>query len=391
MTVCRRLTVDRSAKIKVLDDSRRSEIEALAYSLRDRRFVYLTRSEGVDHYRHGLRNADSVRELNLALICKSCRNDVLCNVSCRVGCRTVDLRRILARESSAAVTGVSAVGVNDDLSAGKSGVTCRTANDKSAGGVYVDLGLCIHKLSRNDSLDDELDHILADLCELNVSRVLSGDYNGVNANGLAVVILNSHLSLSVGTEIVECTVLSYVGKSLCELVRERDRQRHKLLGLVASVSEHKSLIACTDIELVSVALLRLKRLVNAHRDVGRLLVNRAEHAAAIAVKAVLCSGVADLADCVSYDLLKINDSLGRDLTHNCYKSCRAEGLARNARHRVLLKQSVEYRIRNFIRYFIGMSFGYRFGRKKHFLHSFSFLSSKNLREPRRSYFLIFRN
>ena len=289
------------------------------------------------------------------------------------------------------MTGVSAVGVNDNLSAGKTGIACGSANDKSAGGVYVDLSLGIHKLSRNDGLDNELDHILADLGELNVSRVLSGDYYGVNANGFAVVVLNRHLSLSVGTEIVKSAVLSYVGKSLCKLVSERDRKGHKLLGLVAGVAEHKSLVASADIKLVSVALLSLKRLINAHRDVGRLLVNRAEHAAAIAVKAVLCSGVADLANGVSYDLLEINDSLGRDLAHNGYKSCRTEGLARNARHRVLLKQSVEYRVRNFIRYFIGMSFGYRFGRKKHFLHSFSFLSSKNLREPRRSYFLIFRN
>ena len=50
-----------------------------------------------------------------------------------VGCGAVDLRGVLAREGAAAVAAHAAVGVDDDLAAGETGVPDRAAHDEAAG------------------------------------------------------------------------------------------------------------------------------------------------------------------------------------------------------------------------------------------------------------------
>ena len=83
---------------------------------------------------------------------------------------------------------------------------------------------------------------------------------------------------------------------------EHDRQRHQLVGLVRRVAEHHPLVARADaVERVGVAVLGLERLVDALRDVGRLLVDRDDHAAGLGVEAVLRARVADLRDPVAHD------------------------------------------------------------------------------------------
>ena len=82
-----------------------------------------------------------------------------------------------------------------------------------------------------------------------------------------------------------------------EIVRQHDRHRHQLVGFAARVPEHHALIAGTgQLERSFVtARLHFERLVDAHRDVGRLLVDRHAHAARFGVEADRRPGVADLA------------------------------------------------------------------------------------------------
>ena len=68
-------------------------------------------------------DTDCVGKLNLAFISKTCCYDVLCYVTCCISCRTVYFCAVFSRESSAAVTSVSAVGVYDDLTAGQTGIS----------------------------------------------------------------------------------------------------------------------------------------------------------------------------------------------------------------------------------------------------------------------------
>ena len=103
MAVCGNLLVNGLAKVKRADNCGRGEVEYLCNCLFELVFCYRTRAEGVNTYRNGLGNADSVCKLNLALLCKACGNNILCNIACCIGSAAVNLRRVLAGESTAAV------------------------------------------------------------------------------------------------------------------------------------------------------------------------------------------------------------------------------------------------------------------------------------------------
>ena len=124
--------------------------------------------------------------------------------------------------------------------------------------------------------------------------VLGGDEHGVEPDGHAVFVLDRHLRLAVGTQEVDDLVLAHLREPLGHAVREPDRHRHQRVGLVARVAEHHSLVAGADlvVRVAAVGLL-LHRLVDAHRDVGRLLVDGDDHAARLAVDAERGVGVAD--------------------------------------------------------------------------------------------------
>ena len=92
---------------------------------------------GIHEYAHRPGHADRIGHLHQTFLRDSRSNEVLGDVSCGVGCRAVDLGRILARERSAAVGSASAVGVHDNLAPGESGVTGGAADHELAGGVHM--------------------------------------------------------------------------------------------------------------------------------------------------------------------------------------------------------------------------------------------------------------
>src|SRR5205823_9930703 len=81
--------------------------------------------EALDLDRDRPRDADRVRDLELAAVGEARRNDVLRDVARGVGGGAVDLRRVLAREGTAAVARRAAVRVDDDLPSGEAGVAHR--------------------------------------------------------------------------------------------------------------------------------------------------------------------------------------------------------------------------------------------------------------------------
>ncbi len=82
-------------------------------------------------------DANRVSQLNFATFGQAGGNDVLGNVAGHVGSGAVDLGRVLAAESTAAVATPTAVGVDDDLATGQTAVAVRTADDELAGRVDV--------------------------------------------------------------------------------------------------------------------------------------------------------------------------------------------------------------------------------------------------------------
>jgi hypothetical protein len=156
VAVGRGLAEDRPAEIELLDQHAGARVEGLE----DRRGELVVGdhagAERVDQHRDRLGDADGVGELDLAATGEARGDDVLGDVARVVRGRAIDLARVLAREGAAAVAGVAAVGVDDDLAAGEARVALRTADDEPARRVDVDLGLVGHELGRDDRLDDQL-------------------------------------------------------------------------------------------------------------------------------------------------------------------------------------------------------------------------------------------
>ena len=288
---------------------------------------------------------------------RSCRraggHDVLGDVAAHVGGRAVDLARVLAREAAAAVAAAAAVGVDDDLAAGQAGVAVRPADHEAPGRVHV-VGdpLLVQQLARDHRLDHVLDEVLADLLQRHVRVVLGRDDDRVDAHRLVVLVLDGDLGLAVGAQVADQVRAAAVGEPLRELVGQQDRHRHQLGRLVRGVAEHDPLVAG--------ALLVVLLLVDAHRDVGRLPLDRGEHAAGLVVEAVGGVRVADLLDRLADDLRDVGVDLGRDLAGDEREARRDDGLAGHAAVGVLGEDRVENGVGDLVGDLVRMPLGHRF-------------------------------
>ena len=110
--------------------------------------------------------------------------------------------------------------------------------------------------------DDELRDVRREQRrEVDVGGVLRRHDDGVEADGLVVlVVLDGDLGLAVGAEVRDRAVLADLRQPAREVVREVDRQRHQLGGVVARVAEHEALVAgALTVELVGRASPRAPR------------------------------------------------------------------------------------------------------------------------------------
>src|SRR5580704_19220664 len=95
---------DRPAQVETLDDTLRRQREVLPHQSLERRLIDLARTERIDQHADRLSHADRIGKLHLAPIRQPSRDDILRHIARHISRRTVDLRRILAAESSAAMT-----------------------------------------------------------------------------------------------------------------------------------------------------------------------------------------------------------------------------------------------------------------------------------------------
>ena len=267
--------------------------------------------------------------------------------------------------------GAAAVGIHDDLAPGQAGIGGGAAADKAAGGVHIDLRLAVQQLGRNSGLDDQLDHILADLLQRHVRAVLGGQHHGIHADGLAVlVVLHGDLGLAIGTQIVHQALLPHVGQALGHLVGDGDRQGHQLRRLVAGVAEHHALVAGAVVQLALAGGLGLIALVHAQSDIAGLLIDVGDDGAGVAVKAALGGVIADVQHHLAGDLGDIHIAAGGDLTHDVDQAGGGAGLAGHAAIGVLLEDRVQHRVADLVAYLVGMPFGNGLRGKQMSCHNF---------------------
>ena len=256
---------------------------------------------------------------------------------------------------------ISAVGVHDDLAARQARVALRSADDELARRIDEDLRRVRQEFCRDNSLDDMLDEVLADLFELDILVVLRRDDDRVDGDRLAIFIEHRDLRLAVRAKIGERAVLADLGEAACEAVCQRDGQRHVLLRLIRRIAEHHALIAGADgIFDVHIAFARFKGLVDALCDIRRLLVKRDENAAGVGIEAVLGARVADFAHRLADDLRDVDVAVRRHLTDDVYLPRRHERLAGHAAIRVLSEDSIEDAVRDLVGHLVRMTLRDRF-------------------------------
>ncbi len=200
------------------------------------------------------------------------------------------------------MTSHAAIGVDDDLAAGESGVAHGPADDEASRGIDVVLGVFIEQVRGNHGLNHVLQNARAKFVVAHVLGVLGRDDNRIHAKHFALrIIFNCDLGFSIGTKEGKRSILANLREPHGQLVRQRDRSRHQLLILIDSIPKHHSLVAGA-------------AGVYAHGDVAGLFVDAGDDGAGVGVEAVEGVVVADGCDGAADDGLEIDVGLGGDFS-----------------------------------------------------------------------------
>ena len=218
MAVGGQLAVDGLAQVKVADDGGGRQVKDFLDSLHDLLVGNGAGAEGVHHDGDGLCHADGIGQLDLALGSQARGNHVFGDPAGGIRGGTVHLAGVLAAERTAAVAGIAAVGVHDDLAARQAGVALRATHNKAARGVDVVFRVLVQQLGGNDLLNDLAADVLMQLLLADVGAVLAGNDHRVDAHGLAVVVLHGDLALAVRAQVIQRAVLAHLGQALGQLV-----------------------------------------------------------------------------------------------------------------------------------------------------------------------------
>lgn len=131
------LVVDWPGQVKLLDNDTGSQVEVGTDNINKLLSSLVGGTVSVDVKGARLSNTDSVRQLNQRTACQLGVHQRLGNPSSKVGSRSIDLGEVLSRESTTTVSAPTTVGIDDDLTAGQTGVTLRSTNDEKSTGLNL--------------------------------------------------------------------------------------------------------------------------------------------------------------------------------------------------------------------------------------------------------------
>ncbi len=87
--------VNGSAQIKHFDNACGTEIKILPDDFHQFFIAQFSGAEGVYHNGCGLCHSNGISQLNLTLLCQTCRNNVFRHISCGISCASVHLGTVL--------------------------------------------------------------------------------------------------------------------------------------------------------------------------------------------------------------------------------------------------------------------------------------------------------
>ena len=137
VTVLGSLAVDRVGEVKLLDDDTGAHVEVGVDDLNKLLGAAVRGAVGLNEDGERLGDTNGVGELDESTASELGVDEGLGDPTGEVGSRTVDLAVVLAGEGTTTVSTPATVGVNDDLTASKTGVTLGTTNDEVARGLNL--------------------------------------------------------------------------------------------------------------------------------------------------------------------------------------------------------------------------------------------------------------
>ena len=137
VTVLGSLAVDGVGEVKLLDDDTGTHVEVGVDDLNELRGALLRGAVGLNEDGERLSDTNGVGELDESTASELGVDEGLGDPTGEVGSRAVDLAVVLAGEGTTTVSTPATVGVNDDLTASKTGVTLGTTNDEVARGLNL--------------------------------------------------------------------------------------------------------------------------------------------------------------------------------------------------------------------------------------------------------------
>src|ERR1700694_3124439 len=178
----------------------------------------------------------------LAASAEPCRDRVLGDVPGRICRRPVDLARVLAAESTPAMSGDAAIRVDDDLAPGETRVGGRTTNDKLAARVDHDLGVGINDKAFEDWVDHERAHAVCNFPLADGGRMVRRDDDRLYSLRSPVLVFHGDLRLAVRAQERQRFIFACWCKTSRQPVSERDRQGHELRRLATRKADHHALV-----------------------------------------------------------------------------------------------------------------------------------------------------
>ena len=296
--------------------------------------------------------ADGVGELNLGAGGQAGSHNILGHVAAHVSGTAIHFAGVLAGKRSAAVTTHAAVGIDNDLAPGQTGVALRPADDETAGRVDEVLRPFVEQFAGQNLLNDFLDAKFFDGSVLHIARVLRGNNHIGDAHWLVVDVLDGYLALGVGPKPLDLAALANAGQLTTDLVRIHDRRGHQLRRFVAGMAEHQALIARS---LLGVSLPFGLPRIHTLGDVRTLRCDGIDDEHSVRVEYVVIVRVTDVTNRLPRDGVVIEPCFGRDFAADHHQVAFGVGLTGDATVFVLPKAGVQHSVRNRIANLVRMA------------------------------------
>ena len=260
----------------------------------------------------------------------------------------------------------AAVGIDDDLASGESGVAVRSADLEAPGRVHI-VGDVVAEQLRRYHPGRDFSYQRLQPFDIHVRRVLMRHHHRFDLLRAAVAVADRDLTLRVGPQ---KTVLFRLGLAQPrqfrdDLVRIEQGGGHQLRRFVRGVAEHHPLISGP------LFLEEPLALGHALRDIRRLPMDGQQHLNIVGAEADAGLVVADVPDRIQRDLLPIDLGASGDFTRDHHQIGGAQRFTGDAAVGVLREAGVEDGVGYPVADLVGVSLGDRFAGEDVFASDFA--------------------